>query len=226
MWKIIKNAILEIFFPTECVFCKRPGKFLCDDCKTLLEIIPVHHPERAAKYLDDIYAACEYENRFAQKMIMRLKYEPFHRSLSLPLADAINDHFRLAEENIDRSAVIIAVPLAQKRLRWRGFNQAQAIAEELGKTWQLPVGKKVLTRSRETQVQAELNRQERECNIKGAFACPHDSFIKNKTVYLVDDVFTTGVTMGECAKVLKHHGATEVIGIAVARAGEQSNNPL
>jgi ComF family protein len=217
MWKKIIYAILEILFPAGCYFCKKPGNYLCEDCKTLLEISPVHQPNRSTTFLDDVYAAGDYKNRFIKKMVMCLKYEPFHRALAAPLAGLVGDHFRLAEKNIDRSAIIVAVPLAQKRIRWRGFNQARAIADELGKIWQLPVSDNALIRTRETKIQADLDRKGRRENIKGAFICPDNSSIIDKTVYLIDDVFTTGATMEEGAKILKRHGAAIVIGIAVAR---------
>jgi ComF family protein len=218
MCKIIRNAILEILFPTECILCKAPGNFLCGDCAGLLDVSPVHHPDRTTKYLDDAYAACAYENRFAKKIIARLKYDPFHKSLAAPVAEAIAGHFRLAEENVNRQAIISAVPLAAKRLRWRGFNQAQMIAQELGKIWRLPVCNSCLARTRDTKNQAELTGPKRRENIKGAFVCPDNSLIKNKIVYLVDDVMTTGATLNECAKILKLHGAAKVNGIAFARA--------
>lgn len=220
MQKIISGLIFEILFPTRCTLCKKPGFFLCPDCISLLDISPAHFPDRRQKYLDDVWAACDYENRFTKKIITQLKYEPFQKTLAAPLAGIIADHFKLAEEKPKTDAMIIAIPLAKKRLRWRGFNQAQAIAAKLSRLWQLPTDNSILIRMRETKNQAELSKSQRQENIKGAFACSDPAAIKKKIVYLIDDVFTTGATMNECAKVLKHCGAAEVIGIAFARTNE------
>jgi ComF family protein len=218
LWKKIKNTALETAFPAECFFCKKPGTFLCADCQELADIAPVHRLGHSLKYLEDIYAAGSYDNKYLKKIIGSFKYEPFHQALGFPLARLIANHFELSQTRIDPAAVLIAVPLARKRLRWRGFNQAQVIAQNLSSLWHIPVSQNSLTRSRETQIQAELTGRLRQENIKGAFLCPDASQIKGKTAYLVDDVVTTGATMNECAKTLRRQGAKQVIGIAIARA--------
>lgn len=199
-------------------FCKKPKTFLCGDCAALLDLSRNHFPDRTQKYLNDICAAGSYDNPYLKKLIAAFKYEPFLRSLAAPLAKLIADHFALAQIQPDRNAIIVPVPLAQKRLRWRGYNQAASLARELGHLWRLPVNSNILVRSRETQNQASLQGSARRQNIKNAFTSPDPSAIKNKTVYLVDDVITTGATMDECAKVLKRRGAATVIGLAIARA--------
>jgi ComF family protein len=217
MWKKIGRAATEMFFPAECFFCKKPKTFLCDDCVGLLDLAQHHRPDRANKYLDDVYAAGSYDNKHLKRLVAAFKYGPFLRSLGSPLAGLIARHFLLAEIRPELTAIIVPVPLAKKRLRWRGYNQAQILARELGTIWRLPVHGDVLARARETKNQAELTGMERRNNIKDAFTCPNPSGIENKTVYLIDDVFTTGATMDECAKLLKRHGAAIVVGLALAR---------
>jgi len=204
MWKTIYHALIEIFFPTECFFCQKPKSFLCPDCAALLDINNRHHYDHNCKYLDDIYAAGSYENKYLKQLITTFKYPPLLKSLGAPLAQLIADHFSLAQVNIHRPALIIPVPLSSSRLRWRGFNQAQIIAQELSKIWELPFDAKILQRVRETKMQAELGKEERYLNVKSAFACSNTISIKNQTIYLVDDVITTGATMEECARVLKN----------------------
>jgi len=218
VWKKVVAGAEELLFPKRCFFCKKYGEFLCDDCKSLLDVCPVHRPDREQKFLADIYSACSYENRFVKKLIANFKYEPPRHSLGIPLAELIADHFVLAEQNFDRSDfVIIPVPLAEKRLRWRGFNQAEIIANRLGRIWQLPTYSNHLIRSRETKNQAELLQIQRQKNIKGAFACLDNAPFKNKPIFLIDDVITTGATINECGRVLLENGAAQVIGISVAR---------
>ena len=219
MWKTAAAIAKELFFPKRCFFCKEYGSLLCGDCQELLEIIPVHRPDNSKKHLADIYAACSYENNRVKKLLYSFKYKPFNKELAAPLAGLIAGHFELSEKNPDfNDPVIVSVPLAQKRLRWRGFNQAQAIARELADLWHITSEPDSLARIRETKIQAELTQSERQENIKGAFICLNNSKIKNKSVLLVDDVVTTGATMEECARVLSKNGAAEIIGIAVARA--------
>ena len=111
-----------------------------------------------------------------------------------------------------------AIPLHQKRLKWRGFNQAEEIAKKLSFFFEVPVLNNALIRIKYTtpQVKMENNLQRKE-NIKGAFVCPYPEIIKNQKIFLVDDVFTTGATMEEAAKTLKQAGAKEVWGVVTAR---------
>jgi len=209
-------AAKELFFPRKCFFCSKYGDLICADCAALLDVSPVHRPDRGKKYLADIYSACSYENRRAQKIIHALKYDPFVRELARPMAQIIAGHFALCGQD-PKDCFLAAVPLARKRLRERGFNQAQALAEELAKIWRIPIAGRCLEKTRETRRQAELSQSERRNNLRGAFVCPDAASIKNKNIVLVDDVVTTGATMEECAKILRGGGATEVTGICFAR---------
>jgi len=114
--------------------------------------------------------------------------------------------------------LIIPVPLEKRRMKWRGFNQSREIAEELASSsgLGLRVLNNVLIKTKETLPQVELSDEARKENIKGVFLVKKD-LIKNKKILLVDDVYTTGATMIECARVLRESGAREIIGIAIAR---------
>ena len=114
--------------------------------------------------------------------------------------------------------VIVPVPLHRNRLRNRGFNQAQILAEVVSKKFGIPVAS-VLTRTKDTVPQFNLGRELRQDNVKDSFAVRSDlDTIKNKTIVLIDDVTTTGSTIGECAKVLKNNGAKEIWALVLAKA--------
>jgi ComF family protein len=122
--------------------------------------------------------------------------------------------------------MIIPVPLHPKRMRSRGFNQAYLLIQAALKEWlnkeydrQLPdIATKKLVRIRATQPQTGLGRDLRWKNIRNAFAVTPFSSISNKSVLLVDDVYTTGATVDECARVLKKGGAGRVDVLSLARA--------
>jgi len=225
MWKIAREVTAEIIFPKRCRICRGYGSFICQDCKELLDISSVHNPDRSRKYLKDIYSAGSYENKYLEKIIHNFKYEPFCQGLGTDLAQLIIDHFQLAQIDLSlRGPVIVPVPLADKRIRWRGFNQAQVIAERLGTFLCIPVDTDVLKRTRETKTQTGLDRPARHKNINGAFNCKKTDSIKNKSVLIIDDVVTTGATMEECARVLIENGASSVTGISIARASNSGND--
>ncbi len=117
--------------------------------------------------------------------------------------------------------VIVPVPLHIRKLRQRGFNQSELIAraalrlKPAERYWR--INGSVLQRCRETQSQIGLTRHQRRANMRGAFlvAGPHE--IEGREILLVDDVFTTGTTVSECARVLRRAGASKVWVVTVAR---------
>lgn len=226
----IKNFILNLFFPQFCLLCQSEGNYLCEDCRATLEISRFHQ-KYSTKNLDDLYFALPYQNPLVKNLIQLFKYEPFIKELSQSLASLIIEHFRLIEKPLTdffypvrKSSVsngvyfiLIPIPLKEKRLRWRGFNQAEEIGKELSSFLKIPLINDVLIKIKETLPQVELSDQERKENIKNVFAIKNKEKIQGRKILLVDDIYTTGSTMEEAAKVLKEAGAKEVIGIVVAR---------
>ena len=156
-----------------------------------------------------------------RELIHLLKYggvRPAAKVLGRMLADAIS-HLdnALGEENL----LIVPVPLHPKKLRQRGFNQSELIAQAALKLMQSPhrfqLAPKAMERRRETQSQIGLSRHQRRENMRGAFAVNRADEIKNKSILVVDDVFTTGTTVSECARVLRRAGASKVYAATVAR---------
>ena len=102
--------------------------------------------------------------------------------------------------------VIIPIPLNRKKLRTRGFNQAELLAKVIGRRMNIPVDTKVLIRSHWTEPQKNLSPVQRFANLKKAFQVHLNPRKQYKTVLLIDDIYTTGSTMDACAKLLKEHG--------------------
>ncbi len=111
---------------------------------------------------------------------------------------------------------IIPVPLHEIRLRQRGFNQALLLARQVGKTWGVPVKAEYLKRALQTETQTTMLRQSRYRNVRNAFNCTAE-YGGEKNILIIDDVFTTGATVNECARVLKKHGAKRVEVLTLAR---------
>jgi ComF family protein len=113
--------------------------------------------------------------------------------------------------------VLVPVPLHQKRLRERGYNQSRLLAKELGKLTNLPVVDGCLVRQRHAPPQARTSTvEERIGNVEDAFAC-RDHRLNGKQVLLIDDVSTSGATLDACATALKADGATSVWGLVLAK---------
>lgn len=149
-----------------------------------------------------------------RKAIYRFKYNGDTR-LAGTLASLMQTP--LSALNYASIDIIMPIPLHRKRLTERGFNQSLLLAAALSKKTGSTVDYKSLRRVRHTTPQVELNARAREMNVKGAFELSGGLCLKDKTVLIVDDVYTTGSTIRECAKILKKEGA-RVIALTLARA--------
>ena len=216
----IKNFLLDIFFPKFCFSCKKEGSYLCKDCKATLEISEIQCPKCQSGKLNGLYFALPYKSPLIKELIKKFKYEPFAKEISNTLVSLILDHFLLIEKNPQKDFadfLIIPVPLYKLREKWRGFNQAAEIGKRLSQRLNIPLQENILIKIKKTAPQVNLDKKEREENIKGVFLIKNREFLKERKILLVDDVYTTGSTMEECAKVLKKACAKEIWGVVVAR---------
>jgi ComF family protein len=142
-----------------------------------------------------------------------LKYEGV-RVLAAPLADLLAQCWQAQGRAVD---VIVPVPLHARRVRQRGYNQAEVLARALGPRLALPVLTRALLRHRDTRSQVGLSAQARWENVWGAFGCQSQE-ITSARVLLLDDVFTTGATLEACAHTLRESGAAQVCALTLTRA--------
>lgn len=110
---------------------------------------------------------------------------------------------------------IIPVPLHPSKRRTRGFNQAELLAEELGECIRIPVHKRVVFRIKKTKPQKALNDRERQKNLQGAFGVAA-SWKPARTVLIVDDIYTTGSTVHQIARMLKKAGVQKVYFLSIS----------
>jgi ComF family protein len=156
-----------------------------------------------------------------RELIHLLKYEqvrPAVNVLGRMLAEAIAD---LEPSLGERTVLVVPVPLHRTKLRQRGFNQSELIARAALKLKpagdRLALNATVLERCRETQSETGLTRHQRRENIRGAFVIAKPDELADREILLVDDVFTTGTTVSECARLLRRAGASKVWVATVAR---------
>jgi ComF family protein len=217
----------DLIFPKRCINCGREGGYLCEDCLSLVEINPFIYclcekMEKRSKCencknknLDKLLSATSFNNHIVKEAIHKLKYG-FIEELSIPLALLVLNHLQTINCQIDNSFVIVPVPMHIKKKKRRGFNQSEEIAKLISESTGIKLSTNLI-KTKETRSQMELNRNERIENIKNCFEIKNKIDIENKTILLFDDVYTTGTTMDECAKILKENGAKEVWGLSVAR---------
>jgi ComF family protein len=184
------------------------GQSLCGECLT----------ERPPFEKASAYGSYEAGVR---ELIHLLKYDhvlPAAKVLGRMLAEALTD---LAPDFGADLPLVIPVPLHTSKLKQRGFNQSELMARALVKQrpldMHLELAPKLLVRKRPTDSQTGLTRQQRVINLRGAFAAATPNMVSGRNILLVDDVYTTGTTVSECARVLRRAGAEKVWVATVAR---------
>ncbi len=217
--------ILDFIFPRKCVSCGRFGAYVCPSCLLKIELVqnpicPICqrqavggrvHPGCKTKYnLDGLVVGFRYRGPI-KLSISKIKYK-WIWDIAYTVIDLFSE--QIWKFNIPGDFVLVPIPLHTKRKNWRGFNQAELICQILAKKFGCQL-ENLLKRHVETKTQVGLTREERKKNIKNAFTV-NKYDIRGRTIILVDDVYTTGATMGEACRVLKQDGASVVWGMAIA----------
>lgn len=238
------ESIFDLLFPPRCAYCQRSGAYLCPTCAQQAELPQSPICFRCGRLQTNPSVTCDFCLRRddwsltwvraatlytgpIQAAVHKLKYDgqkelaPF---LGRYLVAAYHQQpwTNPAEESSLALDFIVPVPLHAKRFQERGFNQASLIAEAFTKSTNLPLAKSLLTRERYAESQINFGFEERQINVEDAFQIHAN--IAGKKILLVDDVYTTGATLNECAKTLRIGGATEVYGLTVAMPKQEETN--
>lgn len=222
MWiKKINRFCLDLIFPKFCLNCGQPGFYLCSDCLALVEIS--NRVLINISFLSSLYFAANYQNFLIKRLTQKFKYSPFAKELAKDLALVIITYLKNLEKQPEflkspQEYLLIPVPLHKKKLKRRGFNQAAEIGKIIAGYYSIPFFEYGLEKIRSTPAQADLPKEQREKNLKNAFACPQPKMIADKKIILFDDIVTTETTIKECAQTLKRAGAAQVIGLCLAHA--------
>ncbi len=163
-----------------------------------------------------------------REMLQGFKYEQGMEGVGGVLGRLLAEAMLLVEPEAAREVMVVAVPLARGRRRERGFNQVDRLLDAAlpkvrrrAPEWRLVRVTDVLTRERETESQWGLTPRQRRTNVRGAFAVRDAERVRGREVMVVDDIYTTGATARECARVLLEAGAAKVWVATVSRAQEE-----
>ncbi len=191
---IVKNT------PPFCKKCSRPLKnhelSFCKICR--------HNP----LHFDHAWAASIYTDAM-KRLLYLFKYghKTALRHFFWELMNVFSETYHLPLDAFD---YCVPVPLHAARLRERGFNQSQLISQMLSETFCMPHLPHYLYRTRPTQNQARLSPKERWTNIRSAFRMKHSHIFHRKNILIIDDLYTTGATTSEIARIFKENGANKV----------------
>jgi len=191
--------------------------YLCDECAATLPVntTPVTYKDaKAAQYFNRGFAAFEYGQPIVN-LILKLKYSA-EGDTALAVAPFMAAAYLHHNKSVPNDAVLVPVPLSKKRERQREYNQALLLAKELSPILGLAVADKALIRTKATEAQKHMTVAQRAANLKNAFAIARVEDVLGKYIILVDDVFTSGATANECARVLREAGAHSVDVLTIA----------
>ncbi len=221
------NGLLHLIYPLHCAVCETPieQNQLCFKCENDLRPLPLGHCFQCGQWIGGSATRCltcveemaysgfcyglYEETKPLAMLIQKLKYRG-DRGL-IPLLGELLFQVSVSAPQPD---LITFVPMQKRRQRQRGYNQAELLAKDLSESLDVAV-QSLLAKIKKTKPQAALQRRERLINLEHAFvARPCDA----QTVWLIDDVRTTGATLRACAKALKDAGVTQVVALTLAAA--------
>lgn len=202
---------LDLLFPPRCAGCQRLDSYWCQRCQDTVNAIPLGVTVNQQSPLQAVAATAAHADKL-QQALWSLKYEN-GKPVAPFLAQRLTAYLVQLNWRID---MIVPVPLHTSRLAQRGYNQAQLLAEGVARQTGIPCSPHALHRQRHTQSQVGLNAHERQTNMEAAFTANHH--LANQTLLLIDDVLTTGATLGACAQAALDAGAQAVYGLTVTAA--------
>jgi ComF family protein len=226
------KSVLDLILPLRCAGCDKVGFWICPDCLSQLKLVEEFacavcgrpaikgftHPRCRSRYsLDRLISIYQFRGPL-REAIHLLKYRRV-TGLAQVLADLVAGEVESLGLDFGTEAVVVPVPLHWLKSLKRQFNQAELLADGLGKHLDLQVRSDILRRRRNTESQTELKRDERRQNVAGAFKVftVKEKEVKDRDFLVIDDVCTTGATLNSCANALKRVGARYVWGLTVAK---------
>lgn len=224
-------SLLDLLFPKFCVGCGRWGRYICDTCKKTIRpieqnemICPVcekkaidgmTHLKCQTKYTIDGLISFFHYDGVVKKVIKEIKYRFVSDVTSYFLSEVPPAYWQRLEGK-GEDFIVVPIPLHPSRLRYRGFNQAELFGGYVSKQLNIPIVPSLLTRIHPTIPQVEMKSKDaRLQNMNNVFTLKGS--VRGTNVFVCDDVFTTGATMREAARILKHGGAKTVWGVTIAR---------
>ena len=206
------NWLLDLLYPPRCAFCRRllteRERGVCRFCRKKYEDRVIR---RELKNISVCVAPLRYEGE-VRESLLRYKFQgvtAYGPAYAEFIAKAID------ESGISCDSMTW-VPLSRRRLRKRGYDQAQILAEETAKRLGLPCGKLLIKRVNTRPQSGLASAEQRLKNAKGVYACVDPQKIEGRRILIIDDIVTTGATLSECALTLKNAGCAEVFAAAAA----------
>jgi ComF family protein len=207
---------LDLLFPPRCIGCGKIDTSLCEICHADIEALPFPQQVRQLPLFAGVASTAHHAGKI-REAVQALKYDNA-RVIARPLGERLARHLASQNWTFD---MIVPVPLHTIRLKERGYNQSELLAEIVSQKLGVPCVPTALRRERHTQSQVTMSAAGRLTNVEHAFLA-EPSFAAHHRILIVDDVYTTGATLSACAEALLSVGVQAVYGLTVTAAGHYS----
>lgn len=200
------ETVLDFIFPPVCGFCGKMGEGnLCAKCrKNIIHsngyFNQLDFYQGKDTFIDEHFYLFSYSELIREKI---LQYKFDDRAY---LANTIYEFFMNNEKLygfLKKYDIMIPIPISSSRKRERGYNQSEILARKISKMAGIPIEMQVLKKEKHNQPQSSLNKQQRRENVKNVYKVQNELKIQDKKILLFDDIYTTGSTANECARILK-----------------------
>ena len=194
-----------------CGICgKLDKKLLCNKCKIKLQknaLCKIEDYKNTSSYFDEHIYLFQYSGEIRDTI---LNYKFNEKSyIYRTFLEFIKNNEKICAQ-IKKYDIIIPVPISKKRFKQRGYNQSALIAKNLAKMLNVDYKENVLVKIKDNKPQSEMGIGERKNNVKGVYTIKNKEKINQKKILLIDDIFTTGNTVNECARILKENSINSV----------------
>lgn len=207
------DTVLNFIFPPTCGFCNKMREgYLCQDCKRKITnsnfyLNQLDFYQNKDNFIEEHFYLFSYIEPIRGK-ILQYKFDD-----KAYLANTIYEFFMNNEKLygfLKKYDIIIPIPISSSRKRERGYNQSELLARKISKMANIHIETQVLKKAKNNQPQSSLNKEQRRENVKNVYKVQNEVKIQNKEILLLDDIYTTGSTANECARMLKQAGCQTV----------------
>ena len=207
------DTVLNFIFPPTCGFCNKMREgYLCQDCKQKITnsnfyLNQLDFYQNKDNFIEEHFYLFSYVEPIRGK-ILQYKFDD-----KAYLANTIYEFFMNNEKLyrfLKKYDIMIPIPISLSRKRERGYNQSELLARKISKMAGIPIEMQVLKKAKNNQPQSSLNKEQRRENVKNVYKVQNEVKIQNKEILLLDDIYTTGSTANECARMLKQAGCQTV----------------
>ena len=207
--------LLSLLYPKRCPFCRRlmnENDSVCRLCINTLPLVPLSGQKQHFPFVDECFSVFYFEDT-VRKSLHRYKFS----GAAAYAGDYAEFILKSIDENQISCDIITWVPLSRRRLRRRGYDQAELLARCISKEMGWEIDRLLVKKKNNAAQSGTGNAEKRRANVSGVYEVTSAEKVKDKHIILVDDIVTTGATVSECARMLKKSGADRVTVLTVAR---------